>query len=82
MSLYLDSLAYLRRFVMGVEALTEQLRLEEKALPSFRGSAFLRELVMENYALWPEALYGPYPLTPSVSEHPQRVSHRRRQGAR
>jgi hypothetical protein len=68
LSLTLDSLTYLQQYVAGVEALVADLLAQERALPPFRSSAFMRELVMENYVLWPEVLYGPYPLTVLVAK--------------
>ena len=72
LSLALDSLAYLTRYVVGAEALVGDLLAEERALPPFRSSAFMRELVMEDYSLWPEVLYGPYPLAATQREGARR----------
>ena len=74
LSTALDSLAYLQEYVAGVEGLVADLLAQERALPPFRSSAFMRELVMEEYSLWPEMLYGPYPLTHAGDRH---VSPRR-----
>ena len=68
LSTTLDSLAYLQQYVAGVEALVADLLAHERTLPPFRSSAFMRELVMEDYSLWPEVLYGPYPLTVLVAK--------------
>jgi hypothetical protein len=69
---YLNSLAYQALLVERVEALVEEQLALYWALPSYRGNAFTRELVMEDYALWPETLYGPYPLTPAPVSEPRR----------
>lgn len=66
LSLALDSLAYLTQFVERMEAVVADLLAQERTLPPFRSSAFMRELVMEDYSLWPEMLYGPFPLAPSA----------------
>ena len=68
----LDSLAYLQQYVAGVEVLVGALLAEERALPPFRSSAFMRELVMEDYSLWPEVLYGPFPLGTTGAKDRQR----------
>ena len=65
---YLDALCYLRRLVACVQTCTEAAIAEEQAQPGFRRTAFMRELVSEDSALWPEMLYGPYPLSPAVNK--------------
>jgi hypothetical protein len=51
-----DSLTYWRRFVEGVEQIVRQFRREERALPPFAGSAFMRELCAEDPVLWADTI--------------------------
>jgi hypothetical protein len=51
-----NSLTHWRRFVEHVEQIIRQFRREEQALPPFNGSAFMRELCLDDPVLWADTI--------------------------